>query len=131
MIPSYISLLDYSWDALGSLPDKYTSKEYVLKMAEHWYRYPLRRLEEAPENSYMIVNFNDLVRDPQRTVEDIYQRFGLKIDDDFAQILRKETEKARNYKSSHKYSLEDMGLDQKEIVMDFQYLFDRFQFDTR
>jgi hypothetical protein len=103
----------------------------VLDMARHWYSYPLERLQRAHPDSYTVVNFDDLVGDPEGTVGDIYQRFGFDISPAFAQVLREEAEKARNYQSQHKYSLERMGLTRERIIAEYEGVFDRFGFDTR
>jgi hypothetical protein len=130
MIPSYISLLDHTWDTIGYLPQKYGGKDFVLTMAKHWYYYPLHRLDNAPEDSYIIVKFDDLVTSPQGTIQEIYQRFGFKINGDYARTLSREVEIARSYESKHDYSLGEMGLTQKKILSDYKYIFDRFEFDT-
>lgn len=131
MIPSYISLKEKEWRLLGNPMEKYASREYVLDMAEHWYRYPLDRLAEAPENSYILVNFNDLVDEAARTVAEIYERFGLEINPTFAQILQKAARNARNHESEHNYALEEMGLKREQIVSRYRDIFDRFGFDKR
>ncbi len=131
MIPSYISLKEKEWHILGNPVKKYSSRDYVLDMAEHWYRYPLERLAEAPENSYILVNFNDLVDEAARTVTAIYERFGLEINPTFAQILQKAARNARNHESEHNYALEEMGLKHEQIVSRYRDIFDRFGFDKR
>jgi len=130
VIPSYISLLDYTWRFLADPPEKYGSRDYVLEMARHWYRYPLERLERAPRENYMVVNYNDLVQDAEHTIAEIYQRLGFEISPAFARVLREEAEKARNYRSKHEYSLEQMGLTREEVVAEYEDVFARFGFDT-
>lgn len=130
VIPSYISLLDYTWNVLGDPLEDHGSRNYVLDMARHWYSYPLERLQRAPQDSYIVVNFKDLVGDPEQTIVGIYQRLGFDISPPFAQVLREEAEKARNYRSRHKYSLERMGLTREQIIAEYEDVFDRFGFDT-
>ncbi len=130
VIPSYISLLDYTWRFLADPLEEYGSRDYVLEMARHWYRYPLEQLERAPRENYVVVNYNDLVQDAERTVADIYRRLGFEISPDFARVLREEAEKARNYRSEHEYSLEQMGLTREQIVAEYEDVFARFGFDT-
>lgn len=131
MIPSYISLKETEWKFLGDPLEEYKSREYILDMAHHWYNYPLERLELAPQDSYIVVNFNELVTNAKETVSGIYERFGLDISPEFEQTLDEATEQARNHKSDHTYSLEEMGLTREEIVEQYQDIFTRFKFDTR
>lgn len=131
MIPSYISLKENEWQLLGNPVEKYASREYVLDMAEHWYTYPLERLERAPKDSYVVVDFDDLVNSARQTVREIYDRLGLEISPEFDQILRRAAMRARNHESEHEYSLREMGLTREQIVDRYRDVFDRFGFDTR
>jgi hypothetical protein len=130
MIPSYISLKEDEWQLLGDPVESYGSRAYVLDMARHWYSYPLERLDKAPQNSAIVVNFNDLVQNARGVVTEIYNRFGLELSPAFDEILRQATEKARTYESEHEYSLEEMGLTPEQIVSEYKDVFERFNFDT-
>jgi hypothetical protein len=130
MIPSYISMLDFTWDTIGDLPGEYGGKGFVLEMAKHWYCYPLQRLDKAPADSYYVVKFDDLVNNPQETIHNLYRRFGLRVSEEFDKTLNDEAQKSRSYQSKHSYSLSAMGLDQKKLEAEFKYVFDRFDFDT-
>ncbi len=131
MIPSYISLKEEEWQLLGNPVEDYASRHYILDMAEHWYTYPLERLERAPERSYIVVNFDDLVNNAGPTVRAIYDRFGLELSADFDQVLQRTTDRARKHESEHEYSLRQMGLTREQIVTRYRHVFDRFGFDTR
>ncbi|MEA3345072.1 MAG: sulfotransferase [Chloroflexota bacterium] len=131
VIPSYISLTDSEWRILGDPVEEYGCRDYVLDMARHWYTYPLERLEQVPQASYIVVKLDELASDAERAVADIYARFGLDISPAFAKVLREEAEKARDHQSRHEYSLEEMGLTRERIVADYKDVFERFDFDTR
>ena len=131
MIASYISLKENEWGLLGDPEKAYSSREYILDMARHWYSYPLERLSQAPQDSYIVVNFNHLVHDARATVGEIYDRFGLDISPEFDGILRHATERARNHESEHEYSLQEMGLTCDQVVTTYRDVFERFGFDTR
>jgi hypothetical protein len=128
-IPSYVSLLNYTWRLFGATLGEYGSRDYVLRIARHWYRYPLERLESAPQDSYAIVRYDDLLQDLERTVTDIYDRFGLEASPAFDQLLREEATKARAYRSKHRYSLKRLRLSRRQIVEEFADIFERFDFD--
>jgi hypothetical protein len=131
MIPSYVSLKENEWRLLGDPEKAYSSREYILDMARHWYTYPLERLDQASQDSYIVVNLNHLVNDARATVRKIYDRFGLEISPEFDEILRQATERARNHKSQHVYSLQKMGLTHAQIVATYRDVFERFGFDSR
>jgi len=131
MIPSYVSLKEDEWQLLGNPVEAYGSRDYILDMAKHWYTYPLRRLDRAPQNSAIVVNFNDMVKDARGVVTEIYDRFGLQLTPEFDEILRQATEKARNHESEHEYSLEEIDLTREQIVSEYREIFERFRFDAR
>ena len=131
MIPSYISLKEDEWQLLGDPVEAYASRQYVLDMADHWYTYPLERLAEAPQDSAIVVDFDDMVSDARRVVREIYERFGLELSPAFDEILRRATERARQHESEHEYSLQEMGLTAEQIVSQYKEVFERFEFDTR
>jgi hypothetical protein len=130
MIPSYISVIDLQWRVIADPPTPWASRDYVLDMARHWYTYPLERLARAPEDSYAIVRYDDLVRDPRGTVVDIYIRLGLEMSPAYAETLRQEAERSRRFRSRHRYSLAQWKLTRKQIVDRFRDVFERFGFDT-
>lgn len=130
LIPSNVSVLDHTWSFFGDPPEDHLGREYVLDMARHWYRYPLERLQRAPQDSYIVVKYDDLVGDPEPVIGAIYRRFGFEISPAFAQVLREEAEKARDYRSRHNYSLRQMGLTREQIIAEYRDVFDRFGFDT-
>jgi hypothetical protein len=98
-------------------------------MAHYWYSYPLEYLESIPKDRYIVVRFDELVKDVEQTVARIYNRFDFTIDSAFEDTLRQETANARKYKSQHRYSLEEMGLTQAKIRSEYQHIFKRFDFD--
>lgn len=131
MIPSYVNMKDFEWKVTGDPVEDYACRDYILDMAQHWYTYPLERLEQAPLDSYIVINFNDLVGNAGRTVREIYDWFGFELTPAFARVLRTATERARDHESDHEYSLQEMGLTREEIVEKYKTVFERFGFDTR
>ena len=129
VIPSYVSMMNFSWRILGIPIEDNRLRDYIIDMARHWYLYPLKRLESVPEENYAIVRYDDMVRDPQRTVQEIYNRFGFQISPEFADVLSAETARSRRYKSRHRYVLRELGLNRDLILSEFQAVFDRFGFD--
>lgn len=131
MIPSYISLTETEWKILGDPPAPYASRDYILEMAEHWYRYPLTQLAHLPQDQYIVVNFHKLVADAEAGVRAIYQRLGLEISPKFAKMLAREAERARRHESDHIYTLAGMGLTREQIIARYEDIFERFGFDRR
>jgi hypothetical protein len=131
VIPSYVSLLDLQWSILADPLEEWAGRDYVLEMTRHWYTYPLERLAQEPAHRYAIVRYDDLVSHAEWTVTGVYERLGLEMSPQFAELLHTVAERERNYESDHSYSLESMGLTREQLVSTFRDIFERFDFDTR
>jgi len=129
VIPSYVSMMMFSWRILGIPVNDHRLRDYITDMAYHWYRYPLERLEKAPAESTIIIRYDEMICDPGRTVEKIYAQFGFEMSPEFAAVLSAETTRSRRYKSRHRYALHELGLSREMILSKFQSIFDRFGFD--
>jgi len=129
-VPSHISLKEREWQLLGSPLKKYACAEFIIRSSEHWYNYPLKILDDIPEDQAIIVKFDDLVQDTEKTILDIYGQLGFSVSEEFCSLLQFETKKARNHQSQHFYSLSDMGLSRQDMINRFGPVIDRFDFDT-
>ena len=73
------------------------------------------------------MRFEDVVRDPAGTVESIYHQLGWTMTDE---VRRRITDYAKNKpkgsRGSHKYSLEEVGLDAVEERKRFRFYMQRF-----
>ena len=129
-VPSHISLKEREWQLLGSPLKKYACAEFIIRSSEHWYNYPLKILDDIPEDQAIIVKFDDLVQDTEKTLLGIYGQLGFSVSEEFSSLLQFETNRARNHQSQHFYSLSDMGLSRQDMTNRFGPVIDRFDFDT-
>jgi hypothetical protein len=144
MVPSFVDMMRFSYRVIGApnrvlevsagtSPERTEGdalRDFVVDMARYWYTHALERLDRAPEDSAIVVRYDDLVDDPAGTVRRIYERFGFEVGPAYSEVLRAEAERARTYRSRHRYSLEGTGLTREEIVARFQDVFDRFDFSA-
>ncbi len=128
-IPSMVSLVNYVWNYYGDSVEPYSGSNFIFKLAQNWYSYPLQALTDFPKESYIIVKFEDLVSEADKTIERIYRHFDFELDSSYRKILKQEAKKARNYESSHDYSLKEVGLTKSKIVSELSNVFDRFNFE--
>ncbi|MDY6874083.1 MAG: sulfotransferase, partial [Chloroflexota bacterium] len=117
VIPSTISLYTNHWRTYGDPEEEYPllESEVLLEQARHWYIHPHQYLKRLPEDQYIMVHYTDLVADPEATIKQIYRQFGMEMTADYAQVVHEESERAKQYKSNHHYSLQEMGLTGKRI----------------
>lgn len=129
MMPSYVSMMKLSWRAVGAGNHDAALRAYIAGMARHWYRYPPEQLDLSG-TEHVIVHYEDLVRDPERTVRRIYRRLGFDIGPAFAAALRKECAGMRIYRSRHVYDFTATGLDPQRLRAQFEDVFNMFGFKT-
>ena len=126
-VPSHISLKEREWQMLGSPLKKYACRDFILRLSEHWYEYPLQKLKQLPEDQQVVVSFDDLVTNTKKTVQEIYQRLGLDLTPEFLDLLELESTLARNHQSRHRYSLEEMGIDPQVLQDRFAGIINEYQ----
>ncbi len=110
-VPSAISLWSTSLHFFLSPVEPIPLFKEQREIISHYYRYPLERLAAMPPERQHVVTYHELVRHPAHTVMDIYNRLNFDLAPSFKEMLQREEEKARAYKSKHEYSLEQFGLD--------------------
>jgi len=131
VIPSVENMALEIWNSFITVKTDRLFQEKVYETARYFYDYPLARLDRAPKDAYVVINYEDLVRTPSGAVKGAYERFGLELSQEFIRFLHEEDQKAKGYKSLHFYSLDRFYLTREQIVSDLRHIFDRFGFDTR
>jgi hypothetical protein len=131
VLPSSVSMFSKHWKTYGEPEQDYPelAHQVIEEQAKHWYIYPHQYLKTLPSDQYVIVRYQDLVADPKKTVENIYQCFGIEMTDEYQKILTVESEIAKRYKSNHNYSLTSMGLDEKQLIDAFDEPIHEFHLD--
>jgi hypothetical protein len=128
-IPSAISWMSYGFNTFNSFPEPYQT-DRILNWISHWYRYPLEEIEKHSHENYAIEKYDNLIKNPEKTVDGFYKQFGFEMTREFGCILEEETQKAQRHDSKHVYSLRQFGLTHKQILSKYHDVFSRFDFDT-
>ncbi len=121
------------WHGRGIFSDEVDARE----VGRHWSRKVGRLLERsldvraaAGDDGFVDVSYYDLIRDPVATVRDLYRRLDLEFSADAeAGMDRTRERNPQNKYGSHRYRLEDFGLDAAGV----EPLFARYRqrFDVR
>ena len=130
VIPSSISLYSKHCHNYGDPETEYVLQETVIEHSKHWYYYPHQYLKHIPPDQYIRVRYKDLIADPQATIKHIYKQFNFEISPEYERILKAEANKARSYKSKHKYSLRKMGLNPGRIQKEFKSVASQLELES-
>ena len=129
-IPSLISMFSVPWTFFSPRIKKDSEESRaVAKVIFDYYRRILHVKRRLPTHQFMEVRYENLVADPQGTVERIYRELGLEMGDEYRAVLAEETEKARQYKSKHAYALEEYGLTKQMVYEELKEVFEEYGFD--
>lgn len=101
----------------------------LLRMIFDYYNYLSELKKKIPKNQFIEVRYEALVANPQDTVEWIYRELRIDMSQEYREMLRAETDKARSYKSKHTYSLEEYGLTREMVYHELKGIFEEYGFD--
>ena len=129
-IPSLLKLMKVGWSLRGwDDAEMNRSLGVLAAQSYHTYQYPLAVLARHPETRRAIVDYRELVAEPQRTIEKVYADLGLPLTPEFAAVLEAEQRRARAHETSNRYSLEEFGLRADAIREAMPELFAAYRWD--
>jgi len=127
-IPSLLKLVKVGYQLRGwDEPRMARSLRVLAEQSFHTYQHPLEVLAKHPETRHAIVDYRELVAEPKRVVEEVYEALGIPMTPGFAAVLDQEQARAKKHESGHRYSLEEFGLDKDAIERELAELFERYR----
>ena len=119
-IASSLSVFSKPWSfhSPACFQRKYESMSVIAMVRTNHQGIISHRQNFAPENA-VDINYDKLVSAPEATVKSIYQHFGMSLNATYEASLISDSIKAKSYKSTHTYNVEDYGFTTDEIS---QYL---------
>lgn len=127
-IPSLLKMLQREWSLRGR-DERLIAKSLRVLADQSFdaYEHPLDVLARHPEVRSAVVDYRDLIRQPEATMRRIYAELELELGPLAAKAFRSA---GGGHESAHRYSLEEFGLDPQEIHTRLAALFDRYQWDV-
>jgi len=126
-IPSLLQLMRLAWRMRKwSDAEMDRALRVLAEQSFHTYRYPLEVLARHPQVPHAIVDYAELVAEPKKVVERLYARLGLEMTPDYERTLAVEQQRARKHETTHRYSLDEFGLEAHDIRARLADLFERF-----
>ncbi len=115
-VPSAVSLYYAAWKvhspAIAS--DDPETRSIANMFIEH-YRALCSFARTQPKGQVLRVYYEELVADPVRVVEQIYDFLGHELSPEARERLLQTTQAQRSFKSAHKYTIEEFGLTADEV----------------
>ena len=130
-IPSLLKMLQKTWRSQGWSEARIErSVEALIANSVHTYLYPMETLAKHPDTKWTVVDYRDLVSQPNATVEAVYDALDIEMTPAVSSALDAQQRRARTHKSSHSYDLGEFGIDEAQLKQDLRELFDRFRWDA-
>jgi hypothetical protein len=129
-IPSLLKLMKVSW-SLYHWDDARMQRSLDVLAAQslHTYRHPLEVLARHPKTQHAVVDYRELVAEPLATIERVYEQLGFAMTPQFRDALAAEQQRTRRHETSHRYSLDEFGLQSGAIRDGLADLYARFGWD--
>ena len=128
-MPSFLNMFTSAWRFHS--PELASDPVLLRRLAQvgfDYYRVSMRLMDDLPKERFRVVRYDDLIADPKRTIQDVYDWLDLPITEAFEAELDFALDAQRSYESQHDYSLEAFGLSRAEVYRELREVFDRFGF---
>ena len=124
-VASHVSVFYPVWQAHSPeiAKDSAVSRSYG-RLAVEWFKHLFEFRAEVPSSQYYCIDYRDLERDPLRAIEELYAHFGWTVSPAFREALVAATQRQREFKSAHHYTLEEFGMSKEWIQQELGELLD-------
>jgi len=131
-IPSLLKLMHMSWKRGGNMDAARIAgaTRVMTDLSYEHYLLPEKALAQHPQTPVAIIDYRDLVSAPRATLERVYADLGVPLTAQAREFLAAEDAGAREHETTHRYSLEEFGLEHAEIHRKLAPLFSRFNWDA-
>lgn len=129
-IASTESMFYEMWRAQLDFDQLKVQREAVFTESCYLYEHALAELEALPESRWCLVFYEDLIDDPAHVIDEVYRKLELKKSATFEKALKEASTKARRYRSTHHYSLEQFGLSEARVREALPQVFARLEART-
>lgn len=129
-IGSYLDMFHRAWavhrpDVTKDSPEA----KALAEMAIRQYRYALELRKVIPASQFLVITYEEITRDPGKTVERIYQHLGMEPSPTFRQRLVEATTNQKKWQSEHRYQLEDFGITAQWVYEQLPEVYAEFGFE--
>lgn len=129
-LPSFVSMCSamYSWHS-PEMPNNHPAKKAWAELGIDFYKYSREMKTHIPQNQFVELKYDELIRNPKEVVLKIYRHFGWQASEKFLARLTDENARNERFKSKHDYSLEQFGLNKQHIYAELGPSMDAIGFD--
>mgnify|MGYP001227615437 CR=1 FL=1 len=128
-VPSQISTMIEAGKIFNNNNSNQFYQEKFSNLLKFYYEHIIKNITNDNQ-SHCIVPMKELQENVKKTVEYIYKTINEPMDKNFAATLDDIYNKSKNYKSKHKYSLKQFGLNEEKIKNEFSETYKLLNFNS-
>ena len=130
-LPSFLNMFYQAWKAHSpSIRPDGEEIQALKRLGYEYYRYALECRREIPEHQFIVIRYEDLVRDPKRVITGLYDHLGMPVSEKFEARLDEAVAAHHEYESPRNFGLEFFGITREEVYEELREVFDEFGYDT-
>ena len=127
MLPSNLRWMAFAMHVVAAPRRDIPFREDLIELAARWYEEPLALIDQMRSHQVAIVRYDDLVDNPMRVVDSLYERFGYEITEAAREKMRIASEHAAGHRSS-RVRLEHLGVSRSYVRRRFNWIYNRLDF---
>ncbi len=109
---------------------RYFYRRYCYDIELYRYFYEVQKKAEISPGNLMVLPYNLLCSDLEKSFTQIENFTGIKSSDELRQAIKKQAGKQKQYQRQHKIiDLQQFGLSKEQIAQDFDFVFEKYNFE--
>jgi hypothetical protein len=130
-LPSFLNMFYRAWKAHSpSIQPDGEEIQALKRLGYDYYRYALQCRKEIPEDQFITIRYEDLVRNPKKSILGLYGRLGMQVSPAFEAKLDEAMAAQRDYESPRTVDLEFFGISREEVRSELREVFETFGYDA-
>ena len=129
-LPSFLNMFYQAWKAHSpSIRPDGEEIQALKRLGYDYYRYALECRKEIPKEQFIVIRYEDLIRDPKRTILALYGRLGMPVSEAFEAKLDEAMVAHREYESPRNFELDFFGISRDEVSEELREVLEEFGYD--
>ena len=125
-LPSQLSAIQSGVRLFDSDPEGVIFPRRITRSLRYYYENLLERLPTLPPGRRAVVGMDRLQAQPEKVVRRLYDTLGIDLSAAFSVRLAQAGAAARGYRSRHRYTLAEFGLDELTVRREFAAVYARY-----
>jgi omega-hydroxy-beta-dihydromenaquinone-9 sulfotransferase len=130
-LPSFLNMFYQAWKAHSpSIRPDGEEIQALKRLGYDYYRYALQCRKEIPDDRFIVIRYEDLIRDPKATILNLYGQLGMPVSEAFKAKLDQAMIAHHEYESPRNFELDFFGISREEVSAELREVFEEFGYET-